>query len=349
MHKIRNQYLNKILDEDFLQSLAKSADLYKIGSNSVLDPEEIRIGLKVVPRAVMSLLINALTPMPLNSSIELQLPFGKNARMNANKNAADDYTGSVYDNNKLVYDFKNRSSPGLGIILLSTFELYQLEELKDQMKPSEDADAKIQKLIDERMELHSLVNRVVENKISEREALNSLMINKLNEELKKEHVKNAKIEEIRKIHEQSTPQSNPYFQGMTNGIEVANSIANEKEPNFVEAPKKKLDFKPDDMAKKEASPEKGSPLKSFIDRKKKKAKEYRVEIAKSETVNCPDCNQTIFGKGSFSCCLCYGQDQHKKIWIKKSEESIQIRFSRDWDQENVQMLLETLRKQNGKD
>lgn len=318
MLKIHNQYLNKILDEDFLQSLAKSADLYKIGSNSVLDPDEIRIGLKVVPRAVMSLLINALTPMPLNSNIELNLPFGKNARINANKNAADDYTGSIYDNNKLVYDFKNRSIPGLGIILLSTFELYELEELKEQIKPTEETDSKIQKLIDERMELHYLVNKVVENKISEREALHRLMMEKLNEAMTKEFDK---------------PKADRYGSGSP----------------VVEALKKKLDFKTEDMTKKESTPEKGSPLKSFIDRKKKKSKEYRVEIAKSETVNCPDCNQTIFGQGSFSCCLCYGQDQYKKIWMKKSDESIQIRFSRDWDQENIQMLLETLRKQNGKD
>lgn len=318
MLKIHNQYLNKILDEGFLQSLAKSADLYKIGSNSVLDPDEIRIGLKVVPRAVMSLLINALTPMPINSSIEFQLPFGKNARINANKNAADDYTGSVYDNNKLVYDFKNRSIPGLGIILLSTFELYELEELKEQIKPTYEADSKVQKLIDERMELHYLVSKVVENKISEREALHRLMMEKLNEAMTKEFDK---------------PKADRYG----------------SESTVVEAPKKKLDFKPEDMAKKESTPEKGSPLKNFIDRKKKKAKEYRVEIAKSETINCPDCNQTIFGQGSFSCCLCYGQDQYKKIWMKKSDESIQIRFSRDWDQENIQMLLETLRKQNGKD
>lgn len=349
MHKIHNLSLNKILDEDFLKSLAKSADLYKIGSNSVLDPEEIRIGLKVVPRAVMSLLINALTPMPLNSSIELNLPFGKNARINANKNAADDYTGSVYDNNKLVYDFKNRSIPGLGIILLSTFELYQLEDLKDAIKPTDDAEAKIQKLVDERMKLYSIVSEVVDNKLSEREALNKLMMDKLSEALSREHKKNAQIAEVRKIHEESTPQSNPYFQGMTNGIEVANSIANKKNPTFVEASKKKLDFKADDMVKKEEGPSKGSPLKKFIEQKKKKAKEYRVEIAKSETVNCPDCNQTIFGQGSFSCCLCYGQDQHKKIWIKKSEESIQIRFSRDWDKENIQMLLDTLRAKHEKD
>lgn len=310
MQPTHNLSLNKILDEDFLQSLAKSADLYKIGSNSILDPEEIRIGLKVVPRAVMSLLINALTPMPLNSSIELQLPFGKMAFLNANKNAADDYTGSVYDNNKLVYSFQNRSIPGLGIILLSTFELYELEELKNDIKPAENVEAKIQKLIDERMELHSLIGRVVENKISEREVLHKLMMNKLNQALNKECVDCG---------------SDP--------------IMGKPE---VEVPKKKLDFKPEDMAKKEEAPKKGSPLKGFLERKKK-PKEYRIEIAKSDTVNCNDCGQTIFGKGSFSCCLCYGQDRHNKIWIKKSEDSIQIRFSKSWDQENIKMLLETLR------
>ena len=348
MQTIHNLSLNKILDEDFLQSLAKSADLYKIGSNSVLDPEEIRIGLKVVPRFVMSLLISALTPMPLNTSIELQLPFGKNARVSANKNAADDYTGSVYDNNKLVYSFQNRSIPGLGIILLSTFELYELEKLeKETIEPTEHAEAKIQKLIDARMELHSLVSRVVENKISERDALNKLMMDRLNEALAKEHKKNEQISDVTKIAHQSA-QSGEYFQGMANGMEVADSIANNKEPNFAEAPKKKLYFKAEDMAKKEESPEKGSPLKAFLERKKK-PKEHRIEIAKSETINCPDCGQTIFGQGSFSCCLCYGQDQYSKIWIKKSEESIQIRFSRGWDKENIQMLLDTLRKTNGKD
>jgi hypothetical protein len=38
-----------------------------------------------------------------------------------------------------------------------------------------------------------------------------------------------------------------------------------------------------------------------------------------------------------------GQDQNRKIWIKKSEDGIQIKFSRGWDPENAEMLLETLR------
>lgn len=180
-----NLSLNTILDDEFLKTLAKSADLYKIGSNSVLDPEEIRIGLKVVPRAVMSLLINELVPMEINSHKDVKLPFGVSAYMSANKNASDDYTGSVYSSNKLVYDFKNRSIPGLGIILLSTFELYDLEELSKPQKETEDIGDKVQKLIDERMELHSLVGRVVEDKMAQREAIHKLMMDKLGKALKK--------------------------------------------------------------------------------------------------------------------------------------------------------------------
>ena len=343
---MRNDLLKSILDDEFLETLAKSADLYKIGSNSVLDPEEIRIGLKVVPRAVMSMLISELSSMPINAHKEIRLPFGVNAYMSANKNSADNYTGSVYSDNKLVYDFKNRSIPGLGLILLSTFELYDLEELSAPRKESDDIDKKVQRLIDERMELHSLVSKVVEDRMSQRDALHKLMMVKLNEALQKEHKKNADIAEVRKIQEQSTPQSDPYFRGMTNGIEVANSIANEKEPKFVEQPKP-IEVKPSDMAKKEAA-KKGSPLKGFLDRKKSKAKVYNLEMSKSETVNCPDCNQVIFGSSGYSGCICYGQDQHRKIWIKKSEDGVQLRFSRGWDEDNISQLLETLRKSNGR-
>lgn len=301
-----NLSLNSVLDDEFLTTLAKSADLYKIGSNSILDPEEIRIGLKVVPRAIMSMLISELVPMEINASKDIQLPFGTVAYIAANKNAADDYTGSIYNDNKLVYSFQNRSIPGLGIIILSTFELYDVENLSKPETHSE-AAAGIQKLIDERMELHSLVSRVVEDKISQREAVHKLMMSKLNEVLNPPIVA---VPEVRRP------------------IDVKNPI----------------EVKAEDIVKKELS-KKGSPLKDFLDRKKK-PKEYHVEISKSEAVSCPDCNQTIYGKGIFSGCLCFGQDQNKKLWIKKNADGIQIKFSKSWDPENIEMLLETLRKAN---
>lgn len=315
---MKNDLLKSILDNEFLETLAKSADLYKIGSNSVLDPEEIRIGLKVVPRAVMSMLISELTPMQINTHKDIKLPFGVSAYMAANKNSADNYTGSVYSDNKLVYDFKNRSIPGLGLILLSTFELYDMEDLSEPQKQSDEADRKIQKLIDERMELHSLVNRVVEDKLSHREALHKMMMGKLSDALKEKH-------------------SSEQFPNPTPAI---------SSPPAAEI--KPLEVKQSDIVKKESA-KKGSPLKGFLDRKKnKKPQEYHVEMAKSETVDCGDCGQTIFGSGGYSGCLCMGQDQHRKIWIKKNDNGIQLRFSRGWDEQNIEMLLETLRKSNGK-
>lgn len=335
--------LNNILDDAFLETLAKSADLYKIGTNSVLDPEEIRIGLKVVPRAVMAMLISELSHMDINTSKEIKLPFGKMAYMAVSKGAADDYTGSVYDNNKMVYGFQNRSIPGLGIILLSTFELYDMEELSKPHHIVEDADRKVQKLIDERMELHSLVGRVVEDKMSQREAVNKLILMKLNEELAKEKKKNERVSDVTKIAvSPGNANANEYMRGMANGLVVADAIANDKEANFVESPKKPLDVKPADIAKKEPG-KKGSPLKAFLERKKK-PKEFHVEMTKSETRDCDSCGHTIFGNSGFSGCLCFGLDQNRKIWIKKSEDGVQIRFSKGWSVENMEMLLETLRK-----
>jgi hypothetical protein len=326
-----NDLLKSILDDEFLETLAKSADLYKIGSNSVLDPEEIRIGLKVVPRAVMSMLISELTPMQINSHKDIKLPFGDSAYMSANKNAADDYTGSVYSGNKLVYDFKNRSIPGLGIILLSTFELYDLEKLSESQNSAienseekEDSDKKIQKLIDERMELHSLVSRVVEDKIMHREALHRLMMAKLNDALKSSPVQKASEEQFTAIKPPIMSPPGPQMRGDEKPIEVTAK----------------------DVIKKESAPKKGSPLKQFLERKKKpKSKEYQIEVAKSEQINCPDCAQPIFGGAfGFSPCICYGPDQNRKVWIKKNEDGVSIRFSKSWSPENIEMLLDMLRK-----
>lgn len=94
------------------------------------------------------------------------------------------------------------------------------------------------------------------------------------------------------------------------------------------------------------SNKKGSPLKDFIERNKK-PREYAICMEKSETINCPDCAQPIFGEVSgFAGCICFGQDQHRKIWIKKSEDGLQLRFSRGWDPENIELLLDVLRKTN---
>jgi hypothetical protein len=94
------------------------------------------------------------------------------------------------------------------------------------------------------------------------------------------------------------------------------------------------------------SSQKVIPLQAFLEKTERK-REYSVFMAKGETVHCPDCGKNIFDGKVFSGCICLGDDMERKVFIKKSEDSIKVRFSKGWDQENIEMLLEVLRKKRG--
>ena len=96
-------------------------------------------------------------------------------------------------------------------------------------------------------------------------------------------------------------------------------------------------------------PKKPSPLAEFVENRKKKLnkKEFSIEMAKSETVDCPDCGQNIFNGSGISSCLCFGQDMGRKVFLKKTEDGIKVRFPKSWSPENIEMLLEVLRGKNG--
>jgi hypothetical protein len=90
-----------------------------------------------------------------------------------------------------------------------------------------------------------------------------------------------------------------------------------------------------------------SPVEKFLHKRKIKKIEYTVKMVKSETVSCFDCGNKIFDGSGISACICYGEDYNRKVYIKKTEEGIKVSFPRSWDQENIQMLLETLRRKRG--
>jgi hypothetical protein len=87
------------------------------------------------------------------------------------------------------------------------------------------------------------------------------------------------------------------------------------------------------------------PLQKFLSKRKSK-KEFSIELAKGEEISCPDCRKNIFDGKGFSGCICLGQDMDKKIFMKKSEDGVRVRFSRGWDPENIEMLLDILQKKN---
>src|ERR1035437_11048420 len=111
--------LNRILDDEFLLSLAKSA-----GVDGVTD---ILSDFKVIPRAIMSLLISELGPMNKGEHKEIPLPFTEKTLLCITKNSGDDYSFIITEDGGRGEAFHNRNIPNIGRVLISEFGLYDLE------------------------------------------------------------------------------------------------------------------------------------------------------------------------------------------------------------------------------
>jgi hypothetical protein len=179
------------LGDDIFDVLEKT-ELLKLQTKTMLDPHEVKIALSIVPRTILTYLMLHLKPMPNGSFLDLVLPFAE-GNMHINKLSNDVYSGEIFDKeHKKVAEFKHRSLPSVGLVILSTFELYDFHEqqeptvtiaVKPDQNTAEDSTHKLQLLIDERLQLHNLIGRVVDEKITEREAMHRMLMLKLKEVL----------------------------------------------------------------------------------------------------------------------------------------------------------------------
>jgi hypothetical protein len=183
-------FINKTVGKDFIESLVK-VELWKPGTRTTIDHEEIRTALKIVPRIIMALLIRELSSMKVGESKEIALPIdgAKDVRLRATKHERDVFTGDILEENKVAVDFKYRSIPGVGLVIMSAFEMYDVEQLNShQESAKEDSSQKLQALIDERLALHDLIERVVDKKIQQRDAIKELLMAKISQNLPKPEV-----------------------------------------------------------------------------------------------------------------------------------------------------------------
>jgi len=291
------QTITEILGDEFLPELAK-VELYKPQTNSTVDHSEMADALKIVPKAVMVWLTRCLSDMKEGENKNIQLPFkrAEEVTMQVTKITNDVYHGELYKKSNVLYRFKYRTIPGIGLILLTTFELYDLDKL-DEKEP-EMPDNKMQyltSLIEEKIALRHLIGQVVEEKLSQRDAIDQLIKLRMTSEMRKENL--------------DQPAS-----------------ASEEKSSYANSAK----------------------LKDFLSKRKIEKKDtYQISLMKSENIKCPDCRTTIFDGSKISSCLCYGTDMGRKVFFKKNENgSTTVKFSKGWDVENIQMLMEALKRRN---
>jgi hypothetical protein len=290
-----------ILGEDFMPSLEK-AELYKPDTNSTVSHEELADALHVVPRAVMAWLTRNLADMKEGENKHLDLPFQRShgSQISLSKVTSDVYHGEIIKDGKILYRFKYRTIPGIGLILLTTFELYDLDKLHESHMEDK-KESLLSSMIEEKIALRSLIGQVVEEKMAQRDAIEQLIKLRMNTEIKREAINPAKAEM------EDAPKEEP----------KAESPKAAKLKEFLEGQKKKLE----------------------------KREGYTVHLVKGEAVRCPDCKQKLFDGSTMTGCVCYGSDMGRKIFLSKNEDgTMRVKFSKGWDPENVQMLLEALKR-----
>lgn len=287
------RFLLKALGQEGVDEL-KKFELVKEKTQTVLDHEEIKTALQIVPRTVLSLLYRELAPMEDYSNKEVKLPVDPEATLSVTKLTKDVYSGSIAQKGKIISKFQYRSLPGVGLIIMTAFELYEeknIAELASQPHSSPSLE-QIQSIIDERLRLQSMISDLVDKKISQRDVMEKMV--------------SAKLSQM---------------------LEEHGDVEKEEPKTPVQKPEKKI--------------------KTFLDKiKSKKQKEIVIKMEKNETISCPDCGKKIFDQGAFSGCICYGEDRNKAVHLKKNENGVSIRFSKGWDEENISMLLDILKRKN---
>ena len=184
MNEKQTNLIKSILGDDFLEVLAKSESsaIIKENTQTGTSPEDIKVALQIVPRAILGWLFSNLKWRDVGDNIELEIPFA-NGTLMANKLSPDNYSGEVVCEGERVVRFKFRSLPAIGLILMSTFELYdmqQLDEIRGAKTPEQESkEDKLQDMIDERLNMHSLITNVVDKRITEREAIAELIRTRL--------------------------------------------------------------------------------------------------------------------------------------------------------------------------
>ena len=319
----------KILGEDIFDQIKKSdvGAIYKPESGTAVAMQELQMALQIVPRAVLSFLMSNLKNLDKGHSLQLKLPFA-DATLEVTKIGADTYNGVIHSKGKINNEFNYRTIPAIGVIIMTTFELYDLKDLPVQDESKQDNIDKLQKLIDERLYLRNLISMVLEEKLSQKEAIERFMSQKIGnmfhilppkEEVSQEEEEEEIDEEDSEEIEQSELSDEDEIQGNLTEDEVKEI---------------KVDIKKD----------KKNKLKEFLESRKEHTK--KVQIKKEELV-CGDCGSKIEKtEKSIKPCICFGALIDNYVKIKKNEGNFYtIKFPKQFDSENIKMFVSILKKQ----
>jgi hypothetical protein len=190
-----NSILSSLIGKELTETLIKSDGIFKPNVAAVASIDEMHRGLSIVPKIVLKWLSLHLKNMQQSEVKDIQIPWNSKASLHVEKKENDLYSGHLLLNNKPIY-YTFRTLPGVGLILLSHLELYDLDSKEEIQVP--DFSKEISDQIDEKLKLIQLVENVVEKKLTQREAIEQLVKDKI------QKILSSKEENV-EIKEESRP------------------------------------------------------------------------------------------------------------------------------------------------
>ncbi len=337
------RFLKKYLGENFESDLAKSevGAILKLDANVSVMPHEMYIALQIVPRTVISLLVQHLKPLKKGQSTDIPWPSenGKLHNIHIDKISSDLYSGQITGEGRVLAKFSYRSLPAVGLMIMSTYELYDKETNKQDLQNSHIDYDKVQKIIDERIRMQALIEDVVSKKMSEKEALQQLIVQKINDYLRSsEQIKQITPQTINQTSDkEEKKESEEHEESEESEIETTEEESNEPEVEDIDIDGDVVEDLENEKKQKK------SKLKEFLDKKVKKTETF--SLSKND-ISCNYCGTKIYkGGDTISLCICYGEDYGDSIKIKKSKNNEYVfKYPKNFSIDNATMLLSTLKK-----
>jgi hypothetical protein len=132
--------LKSIIGDQGYEVLEKA--IFKRGTSSVVDPLEFYLPLIVVPRTILSWLIQTIKPMKRGESKVVKFPGKDDIVIQFDKQDIDQYRAEFVQNGKVIHSFEKQSLPAVSGHMMTVGETYDFfEEKIDEVKSKISSDS----------------------------------------------------------------------------------------------------------------------------------------------------------------------------------------------------------------
>lgn len=127
--------LKKIIGDEGYEKLEKA--IYRSATQSVVDPLEFYLPLLVVPRAILSWLVQNIQPLKVGEYKTFKFPGREDISIQIEKLAPDIYRGEFVQRGRIIHTFEKQNLPSIGGHFMTVMEQYDhLKEASGQPQDS---------------------------------------------------------------------------------------------------------------------------------------------------------------------------------------------------------------------